>query len=113
MTPKQLSALPLGTHPIKQHPGLRLEVRQSTRTWTLRRRDLEGKLKQQVLGHWPDLSLAGAIAACEQARRAQPKAQAPMPAAVTVRAVVHLYCIEHIRARRQNWRHRPLQVWRR
>ena len=79
MTPKQLSALPLGTHPIKQHPGLRLEVRASKRTWTLRRRDDTGKLKQAVLGHFPTLSLAGAIAACEEARRTVPKAGSTMP----------------------------------
>jgi hypothetical protein len=49
MTPKQLAALPLGTHPIKQHPGLRLEVRGSVRTWTLRRRDPEGNLGVQLV----------------------------------------------------------------
>lgn len=113
MTPKQLTALPHGTHPIKQHPGLRLEVRQSTRSWTLRRRDAEGKLKQQVLGHYPTLSLAGAIAAAEDARRASPKAQCPAsPIVVTVRALVHSYCIEHIRLRRKDWQHSEALIWR-
>lgn len=112
MTPKQLTALPLGTHPIKQHPGLRLEVRASKRTWTLRRRDEAGKLKQQVLGHYPELSLAGAIAACEEARRAKPKARGPEPKAVTVRAVIHRYVLDHIRTRRKDWKHSEALIWR-
>lgn len=112
MTPKQLSALPLGTHPIKQHAGLRLEVRQSTRSWCLRRRDPEGKLKQQVLGHYPDLSLAGAIAAAEEARRVMPKARPIERPVVTVRAIVHSYCIEHIRKRRKAWQHAEGLIWR-
>jgi integrase len=110
MTPKQLAALPLGTHPIKQHPGLRLEVRQSTRTWTLRRRDVEGKLKQQVLGHYPDLSLAGAMTAAEQARSATRVVVSTAPK--TVRELVQTYVTDHIRARRKNWRHSEALIWR-
>lgn len=111
MTPSQISKLKQGCYPIPQCPGLRLEIRQSKRTWTLRRRDDTGKLKQVALGHYPDLSLAGAMEAAANARRALGK---PVVAqkAVTVRALLHAYCIGHIRANRKDWLACEARVWR-
>jgi integrase len=112
MTPKQIEALPQGTYPISTHPGLRLEVRAGRKTWTLRRRDGEGKLKQQVVGHWPAMSLVKAAAECE-ALRTTGIATKP-DAVVTVRAVLRSYIVGHLQANRKDrgvapsatlWRH--------
>lgn len=112
MTPKQIDALPAGTYPISTHKGLRLEVRGSVKTWTLRRRDGEGKLKQQVVGHWPAMSLAKAAAACE-VLRATPIASRG-PKATTVREVLRSYIVGHLQPNRKDrgaapsatlWRH--------
>lgn len=110
MSPSQISKLPQGTYPMPQHAGLRLEVRASKKSWTIRRRNKSGLLKQQVLGHFPEMSLAGAIAACVTARH---EAQGTKPkAVVTMREVVHAYCIGHIRIARADWMACENAIWR-
>lgn len=114
MTPKQIEALPAGTYPISSHKGLRLEVRGRVKTWTLRRRDAGGKLKQQVVGHWPAMSLAKAAAECE-VLRARPIAPGAKPkSVVTVREVLRSYIVGHLQPNRKDrgaapsatlWRH--------
>lgn len=112
MTPKQIEALPAGTYPISSHKGLRLEVRGRVKTWTLRRRDAEGKLKQQVVGHWPAMSLAKAAAACEVLRATPIAGRGPK--VITVRAVLRSYIVGHLQVNRKDrgaapsatlWRH--------
>ena len=110
MTPTQISKLKPGCYPIPQHAGLRLEVRASRKTWTLRRRDEDGKLKQVALGHYPDMNLAAAMAAATGARQSLGKPKAVE--AVTVRALVHAYCIGHIRVNRKDWRMCEARIWR-
>lgn len=112
MTPKQIEALPAGTYPISTHPGLRLEVRGRVKTWTLRRRNGEGKLKQQVVGRWPEMSLAKAAAACELLR-AQPVIVGAKPkAVVTVRVVLRSYIVGHLKVARGEWQACEAMLWR-
>lgn len=110
MTPSQIAKLPQGTYPITQCPQLRLEVRASKKTWTRRYKGIDGKLKQEVLGYYIDMSLAGAMAACETAKRQGSKPKAA--AALTVRQVVHAYVVEHVQARRKNKVRDAALIWR-
>lgn len=111
MTPKQIEKLVAGCYPIEHHPGLRLEVRKGRRSWTLRRRALDGKLKQEVVGHYPAMSLMAAVSACEAIRAAG--WGRTKPAVVTVNDVLDAYAKGHLRVRRRNpeptiallWRH--------
>jgi len=99
MTPKSISKLPIGTHPMPAYPGLRMVVSATCRSWSYRFRDGRNKLKQTKLGEWPGMSLAGAVTAWEGARQ-----QKALPAKVThtVKEIVDAYCVEHLQVRRKH-----------
>lgn len=109
MTPKQIDKLVPGCYPIEHHPGLRLEVRAKRKSWTLRRRDPEGKLKQVIVGHYPAMSLVAAVQACEAIRAAGWGETERVP--TTVDDVVDAY-IRVLRTRRKDPAHIIALLWR-
>jgi len=94
MGPKQIEKLAMGSYPIVDYKGLRLDVRSGgVRTWTWRHRNGEGLLKQVALGRWPSMSQADAIAEIENLKsgRTDP----------TVGELVMSYVAGHLRVRRK------------
>jgi hypothetical protein len=52
---------------VQDHPGLRLQATESTRTWVYRYKSpVDGKMRQVKLGAWPAMSLAAAIVRWEE-----------------------------------------------
>lgn len=67
---RHAATLPPGSHlTIDGAPGLRLEATASRRTWTYRYKSpVDGRMRQQRLGHWPAMPLPAALAAWERVR---------------------------------------------
>jgi integrase len=68
---RKAKLLPAGEHMIvAEAPGLRLVATASTRTWVYRYRSpVDGRMRQQRLGHWPHMGLPAAMAAWQALRR--------------------------------------------
>lgn len=95
MGPKQIEKLGMGSYPIADYKGLRLDVRSGgVRTWTWRHRTGERLLKQVALGRWPSMSQADAIAEIENLKsgRTDP----------IVGELVMSYVAGHLRVRRKH-----------
>lgn len=74
---------------IDGYPGLRLQARETSRTWTYRYKSpVDGRMRQIKLGQWPAMSLPAAIVAWEGLRTQREAGEDPAMAARAVRAEV-------------------------
>lgn len=71
---------------IEGYPGLRLEARATSRTWTYRYKSpLDGRMRQIKIGRWPAMSLPAAIVAWEGLRTQREAGRDPAMAAKAAR----------------------------
>jgi len=72
---------------IDGYPGLRLQARETSRTWTYRYKSpVDGRMRQIKIGQWPAISLPAAIVAWEALRTQRDAGEDPAMAARVERA---------------------------
>ena len=111
--PRKAKLLEPGNHMlIDGCEGLRLEARDSCKTWVYRYKSEAGKMKQVALGRWPAFPAADAAAAWKELREGKAlgrdpratkkgKAAPTAPAGCTVRALVEDFIEGQIKANRK------------
>ncbi len=98
--PRSAKLLKPGEHLLVDGcPGLRLNCNATRKTWTYRY-ELDGRMKQKAIGHWPEMPLHVAVGEWEKLRTTDRKRNIKAPADYTVKQLLDDFTVGHLKASR-------------